>query len=297
MYPGFNYILACLSRGKDEVHLTSNERQHIIASVFYTKKYNIINLNEGNDKPVTIIVRIIAKSGKINDFLVNEHPYVSNCYEIVISLIQFIQDYHRFNFKFLDNLEKNRHLASHYQIEYIKTILDIKSMCSNTLFVFQDINWHTLQQVCKVFGLDLSGGTISKRHLLSSSNYNLSKYLIKLNYTDADVYASYKYFNDKNFEDVRVNETLVNQISTINYFRSFVKEGFNEKLTQVDSIILQKNSQLKEDEKSLESLNTELNKQLSFQINQKVDQSSKAKIELKINHIKHKIDECNSICS
>jgi hypothetical protein len=48
------------------------------------------------------------------------------------------------------------------------------------LFIFKNIDWMTLQLIFRIIHIQLSGGSLSRRHYLSTSEFNLSKYLFLL---------------------------------------------------------------------------------------------------------------------
>ena len=65
------------------------------------------------------------------------------------------------------------------------------NILTKILFIFDSVNWSTLQLLFKILNINLSGGSISKRHFISTSEYNLSRYLILLGINDVDIYKSY----------------------------------------------------------------------------------------------------------
>lgn len=62
------------------------------------------------------------------------------------------------------------------------------------MFIFENINWFVLQSLLlNNTRIKLSGGSISKKYLLSSVQYNLSKFLHKFDYSNSDIYDSFVY--------------------------------------------------------------------------------------------------------
>ena len=68
------------------------------------------------------------------------------------------------------------------------------------LFVYEKINWSNLQLIFKACNIDISGGTISKRHTLSTVQFNLSLLLIEMGYNVTDIYNSFVVLS-KSFQD------------------------------------------------------------------------------------------------
>nr|QWO71427.1 RNA polymerase [Termitomyces sp. K1Aa] len=49
----------------------------------------------------------------------------------------------------------------------------------NSVFIFYEINWSNIILQSKIYGVDISGGNPSKRHLLTSADYRLAEFLIE----------------------------------------------------------------------------------------------------------------------
>ena len=61
---------------------------------------------------------------------------------------------------------------------------------NNFLFVFEDLNFFTVQLLFKSFNIKISGGSINKHQFLSTTQYTLSKYLMTLDYNLVDIYIN-----------------------------------------------------------------------------------------------------------
>ena len=66
-----------------------------------------------------------------------------------------------------------------------------KYLLNNALFIFDNLTWLNLQLLFRYLNIVLSGGSISKRHILSTSQFNLSNNLHVLNYNKEAIYNSF----------------------------------------------------------------------------------------------------------
>lgn len=73
---------------------------------------------------------------------------------------------------------------------------DLSNLINNVLFVFENLNWVTLQLLLKTININISGGSVTKRHLLSTANFNLALFLINLGYSAKDIYSSFDLSNE-----------------------------------------------------------------------------------------------------
>ena len=69
-------------------------------------------------------------------------------------------------------------------------------------FIFENLNWFTVQLIFKNLNIVLSGGTLNKRHIVSTTQFNLIKFLISLDFKDKDFYNSFKY-GTKKYESIK----------------------------------------------------------------------------------------------
>lgn len=170
--PSF-YVIATVARSFDSYH-DSNQIPHLIFSTFYTNSDKLDKIYSlGIDQK--IIIRIIDSPGAdIESKLHNPKT------------IEFIiPNYILFNWG-----ANKLGLKSFFEILMNygkKENINIYNLFSSILFVFEDLNWSNIRLLFSGLKVSASGGSISQRHLLSTSEYLLSRYLFIMGYTLADV--------------------------------------------------------------------------------------------------------------
>lgn len=66
------------------------------------------------------------------------------------------------------------------------------NLFSNVLFRFDDLNWKQIQNLFTILKINISGGSNTTRELLHIADFNLSSYLLYMNYNRLDVCESFK---------------------------------------------------------------------------------------------------------
>ncbi len=183
-----SYLLVTLSRSLDSSHF--GKRIHMIGSAFYTTDYDFDSIEPRTGKNYIIIrLKSVYDENISSQWLDSK----KNVIEVRLSLALFFEIYNGLGYPQFDNALK--YLLGEIKEYKLKAqyreLMQIENVLSDALFVFEDITWFTLQLICKGFNIDLSGGTISKRYVLSTAQYNLSNYLDALGYSEQDVYNSY----------------------------------------------------------------------------------------------------------
>ena len=68
------------------------------------------------------------------------------------------------------------------------------NITGNVLLAFENINWTNLQLLFKYNKIVISGGSNNKRHLLSTIDYSLTRFILILGYSLNDVFKSFNSF-------------------------------------------------------------------------------------------------------
>lgn len=181
-------LLASFARSFDHYHVTNN-LIHLIGSVFYCdleETYiDFDALCKRNFK--SIVIRLYMDNS--TEFKIIKHD--NNYIEFKWSIIEFISMYSdptTFSTVTGNRLE-----------DFIISITgdhdldqkDRNNPLNNVLFVFENVNWLTLQLMFNHLNINISGGSISKRQYLSTAQYTLTRYLLLLNIPIATVYNSF----------------------------------------------------------------------------------------------------------
>jgi DNA-directed RNA polymerase len=187
------YMVLSLSKILDS---TPNNK-HLAGSVFFTNRINLKNWkNYENNSNIIFVIHIEYKAYE-------EYHFISICdnlYLLKMSLLSFIVwcfDQNLDLEKFLINLLKEAiEDDKEVNAQNLKQILQLKSILNNIIFVFDNFDWFNLQLLFKILKIEISGGTITKRYLLTTSQFKLSKFLYNLGYNDEDIYFSFKYLKN-----------------------------------------------------------------------------------------------------
>lgn len=202
------YLIANFARSFDKFHIHNNTN-HLVSSIFYTedlKADNLKNLTLDKDKILNVIyidnldinhLNIYKTQDNINIFLI---PNIYLMKEFLNS-----NDKNNINQTLLNTLrDKNMFkeiiellLDDYNQLDKIKNI-----NLNQYIFIFKNLNWFTLQLIFKNWNITLSGGTLNKRHIVSTTQFNLIKFLISLDFKDKDFFNSFKY-GTKNYESIK----------------------------------------------------------------------------------------------
>ena len=203
--------------------------------------------------------------------------------EFRIKLQEFLNFFLEYSYSVSDNKyqKKNNVLASlvgGYDSSYI-----IPNF-SNVLFVFENINWLTLQGVLLFIGIKLSSGSTSQRHVLSSVQYNLSRFLINLNYSSLDVYRSNIIARHQKRLELKPNDLEQN------FLQGLIFHHWNEIIKNYELEIESFNKNISMKENEISSLNGLINAKFKVKPNSTKIVQYKSKIEL----VKAEIDSINS---
>lgn len=192
----YKYIYACFSRTFDEHHKKVN-RFHLISSVLARREsldYNRLeeNFTEKirNDNSNYFIFDVYSNSNFIqtswitnkSNYLNNDRVYYLNDEFVVLKLNQNLT----IVVTSLENLAKEikggLFLKGDGKLntlfgELSETEKKDNIISSRCLFVFNDLFWSNILLYFRICGIDISGGSISKRHVLSPVDFNLFKFM------------------------------------------------------------------------------------------------------------------------
>ena len=235
------YTLSTISRSFDKYHVDNN-RIHLVSSNFYTTKFNI----DSNTRFITkkFVKRVFGTSNDNLDFEIIEHT--PNCVEFIFPIVYLFQKFYNSEIEnpnidtFLKILLGDYYLQSRNPEGEVNTDL----LLSKLLFVYGQVSYNTLQILHSRFKIDISGGTISNRHMLSTVAYNLTTILIQLGYTLEDVYESSSLIPNK------LRDTEEFNVSTLD---SFLNSGL--KSTRITITI---NSTIQKYKQEIDYLNNEI---------------------------------------
>jgi hypothetical protein len=203
------YLFATLARSFDQYHV-KNKKIHLIASVFYTDKDLINNISLLQDNSDThLIIRVLRRGDDY--FKIIEHN--ANSVEFYCSWS------HLLNKSINDGLENFMEEligSSHLESKVGGNILN------NVYFIFEDTTWLNLQLLFKIINIQLSGGSITRRQFLSTNQYYLSFFLLKLGYNYEDIYNSINYNKDISSGYLDSNELMKDQKLIILYIQIFL---------------------------------------------------------------------------
>jgi hypothetical protein len=142
-----------------------NEKIHLVSSIIFVKEINFkdyikhVNRIDNNKKHYLFIIIPYGVKMKME--------VIDNLTIYIITLDEFIEDY--------KNKENQLFTELFGSLELKSKLLD--SVYQESLFVFCNMDWHNIVLKFKIEDVNLSGGSISGRHILDSVSYQLSNNL------------------------------------------------------------------------------------------------------------------------
>nr|QWO71435.1 RNA polymerase [Termitomyces sp. DKA64] len=156
----------------------------------------------------------------------NEGQYImryDGCLVSIFINIDVLLDNYRYNLSHTSKLFKN---IFGFKIDQIK---NMDNIWTNSLFVFYNIYWYNVLLRFKYHGIDISGGSISKRHVLTTCDYKLSRNLY-------DIYGSDQKLNQlihSNLKDDFISSTIPDQL-----YKEFLSNKNSEYSAQLNRIVI-----------------------------------------------------------
>ena len=177
-------MFVCFTRSYDQMHMDTS-RIHLISSVLGSnQEYNVLHYNNysiSNDNNIYYIIKIVdslsnlgldnSLSTKMEDgFTYNITNINDNLKVLVITLENLI-----------GMLLYNKSPILKEIFGQINEGKDLTTVYNNCLFEFRnEMFWSNIVLQFKLNGIDISGGSISRRHIMSTVNYELISHINKL---------------------------------------------------------------------------------------------------------------------
>ena len=326
------YIYASFTRSLDKDHLQKN-CIHLLGSIFYSNKFDTSKLKVSENDTVFILRFFLDFNTDYYSIecLVNSDKLV--VYRI--NLLYFIYGHNHPNSLVEDKLTKESFkdknnfilgLLGAYDLNspdnYNNYINNIRFKLNKILFVFEDIDWYSIKYIFLLADIIISSGSITKRHILSTTQFNLNKNLIFLGYNEESVYNSYIYLNnlkkDKACLSASEGDNLqgvsTGRLGVLNNFsasdnikisntlseskiKEYIKYKLNTILTSIQENITNLEKDIKDKLANIEYLeNTILNKKIEIKkVNKKVSNSKRIQsFEKKIAEVKIYLENQNN---
>jgi len=249
------YLLVTLGRSLDSYH-SEHKQLHLLGSCFYTNDYNFNNLVTNTNRRHLIIRLVMSDMYEIS---VRWSKDKFAC-ELQFDLFYFLSIFSSFKFE-----DINEHLLSalsslNIDSEYYREMKKVENLMLHSLFVFEGINWFTLQVLFKHFNIILSGGTISKRNVLTTSQFLLSKYLSDLGYGSQDVFNSFSTLRkeSKNEIDLGLGVFSANFVLAKESMIVRLTDFFKLAIERLNVSISENESEIKNKEAQIQALNLEI---------------------------------------
>ena len=209
------HMLACFTNSVDKHHSVNN-LIHLIGSIFYTTEFynRLPNMFEYKDvfkkslASHSLIINFVSILG-IESFEIIKHS--DHVVELRTGLFYFLNLYLNSD----SNIFSNDFLKVLFTQNEINPYLNnlgpsLNKKFNRILYVFENISWLQVQLYFKCRGIHISGGSISNRHLLSTSSHELSIFLALFGYEGSDIFNSQKELN------LEVKNRYLNTIDEIN---------------------------------------------------------------------------------
>lgn len=179
----YNIIFACFARSFDDSHI-KNKKIHLVSSVVNsTYGFNIGYTNfsflrekieKGMYRSTYYIFNVFCGGGMdICDSLRVEGDYFGCVRVINVSIFTLI--------KCIENNGKMLDLSENLITEIFggidSTKKDFDSILQDSVFLFYNIKWDSIVLFFKLRGIEISGGTISRRHILDTVSSTLKEFL------------------------------------------------------------------------------------------------------------------------
>lgn len=190
------FILACLARSYDKYH-NKECLIHLVCSIFYTTDFSINSKVPLKD---SITIRLVEDT----DILFDVRQHDGKFFEIIINIYYFLgliekSDVQMSKFVSLlfGNYDSKEKELSNFNL-------------SNVLFVFENISWFKIMYLFKLVKVQISGGSISKRHVLSNVKFCLVRYLAILGFDLSKVNENFGVLsNELRISDDNLEDSLL----------------------------------------------------------------------------------------
>lgn len=209
-------MFVVMSRTFDMFH-TKSGLTHLVASIFYSEKD--INIEDLQSKDLFLSVIWIVQDSNLNVSKV-KFPKVTDkigVYKIPSAL--FLKSH--------SNIIKNifgGHKIS--EKEYSKNFVNGRN---KFLFIFDEIDWYQLKLILDNGNVRLSGGSSSLRQVLSSVEYMLALFLLRLDFELDEIYQSSQIL--KKYKDS--NRNTLSKDMDYSLLSFIIKDSFKEEIEKI----------------------------------------------------------------
>lgn len=247
-----SYIIASLAQSFDDYH-TTNHQIHLLGSIFYThNEVHIKNLVGKNIPNTYVIFRLLSLNKPEGEDLISYYKHSDKVHEYVLNINDF-----------LGLILENDKYVQNFENSVINLLIEEKESANNfsfknAIFIFEGISWFTLQLLFKYSGVILSSGSVNKRHILSTTQFNLSKFLFYLDYNYNDLYNSSNTLNKILSEKRQNNITMFSYILDKSLMSGFIEKELFKEENKINNSILSLKQRIKEIENNNKSLENDL---------------------------------------
>lgn len=262
------YLYACFAPSVDAYH-KKMRLMHLVSSVFYTTSLNLDLITDkykdNNDYRIVIITTDL------------KYPYLN-----VDGNIFYLNVY------FFFGLDLNTNPNDFKSVNFLNLIFSYnstgfnnkfaESFFSKSLFIFDSISWDVLQVLFRHRNIQISGGSNTRRQLLSTVDYLLVKFLIELGYSLDNIYDAQNIF--KHVKDNKWSTEIRGDLSELlqSVVYSVLTDHVNTlkfKLKGFEQEILKLNSKKSDDLSRIENLLLMNRKSLITTLNAEINEHNK----------------------
>lgn len=199
------YLIASIARSFDESQ-SKNFMPHLIMSVFYSQfDVSISNLEHRNVKSF-MVIRILDSLDEVctkNTLTENNRDIVE--YNFSLGYLITLEGIKEFKF-FIQSIigshiSQSKKAAREPSLgnPYLSIPIDkyiLKNKLINVLFNFENLQWFNVKHLFNLINVRVSGGSITRRHFLSTTEFNLISSLLSLGLKHKDIYQNILYINN-----------------------------------------------------------------------------------------------------
>lgn len=235
-----NRIIATMARSFDNT--TSSGHIHLVSSIFIPNNHFNLDLNR-----LSVVLKTLKYKKYILTIYLDEEISEVKIFTYGESLIEFKVGIYKL-LSYLTTVNTYQGLIELVMGQKFSNTKDFDSVINDVLFVFENLTWLNIKLYFKLYNIQIGGGTITKRHLLSTTHYNLSFFLTLLGVNSKDIYDSFtnellkpKHENKVNllpYKKENLNENLNYDLITQLMFWS-ITEIKNNLLTEIKKLELQ----------------------------------------------------------
>jgi len=228
-HKSFDMIMACFCRSFDEVHL-NKDKYHLISSIVYSPV--VFSASEYGERIARrcsddIYYIFVVYANEIEKGIFKSEKSLQGMYSNRVIVMEMTVD------EIIDNIFINN--GSEYFLNLFGTFnqrnKDFDSICPNSLFLFVGMVWSTVILLFKLRGIEISGGCGSKRHILSTIDFQLNNFL-------EDIYGDRKLIKTIIYNSLK-NSILSNSVP-LNLYKSCLdinQKFYPQQFQDIDTLV------------------------------------------------------------